>query len=79
MIVRKMATPPGLEPRHSVPKTEVLPLHHGVVRSSLSYSTWCTLIALGYFSNRFLKNFFFFTISMQSEEIESKKIDSSDQ
>ena len=25
-----MATPPGFEPRLSVPKTLVLPLHHGV-------------------------------------------------
>ena len=27
---QKMATPPGFEPRLSVPKTLVLPLHHGV-------------------------------------------------
>ena len=26
-----MATPPGLEPGQTVPKTVVLPLHHGVI------------------------------------------------
>ena len=30
LIAKKMATPPGFEPRLTGPKPVVLPLHHGV-------------------------------------------------
>ena len=35
LIAKKMATPPGFEPRLTGPKPVVLPLHHGVAQKTV--------------------------------------------
>ena len=41
--VWEWAPPPGLEPRQRVPKTRVLPLHHGGMAENLAVTAKCLL------------------------------------